>query len=247
MINVLIFTAIAIVSYLIGNINMAKIIAWHRRKKDITQLGSGNPGTMNMLRNFGFWIAFGTMLLEFFKTGLCCILSGIIMREQGLYHFAYYFAGAFVVIGSVYPIGTKGGKGLACLAGIFMCSPLWYVGIGLFVLGFILLLIVDYAFVPTTLFCVLMTIALTIYFSIKQVTYFWAIIVIIWLLLALILYNHRGNFKRLFRKEEKKLGFAKMIKKMFKKQRGVDEISEDSVESEPEKEIIIEDDKDNQN
>ncbi len=247
MIKVLIFTAIAIVSYLVGNINFAKIISWHRHRKDITKLGSGNPGTMNMMRNFGLGVALVTVLLEFAKTILCCVVSGLIMKGDGLYNFAYFFAGAFVVLGSVFPIGTKGGKGLACLAGVFMCSPLWYVGLGLFVLGFVVLYFVDFAFVPTLSFCILMTIGLTIYFSLVRVTYFWAIIVIIWLLLFLIIFQHRGNIKRFIRKEEKKLGFPQMVKKLFKKQKGVEQIDEDKVDTPPEAEIVIDENDKNQN
>ena len=43
---------IAVVCYLIGCFNFARLIA-RVKHKDITKMGSGNPGTMNMSREFG--------------------------------------------------------------------------------------------------------------------------------------------------------------------------------------------------
>ena len=52
MITAIKFVAVALVSYLIGNFNSAITIS-KLKKNDIRKLGSGNPGTMNMFRNFG--------------------------------------------------------------------------------------------------------------------------------------------------------------------------------------------------
>ena len=51
------FAIIVVVSYFIGSVNFARILAWKKRKQDITTKGSFNPGTMNMLRVYGFGIA----------------------------------------------------------------------------------------------------------------------------------------------------------------------------------------------
>ena len=45
------FLVLIIGSYLIGNIFFARIIS-RAKRYDISKSGSGNPGTMNMLRNF---------------------------------------------------------------------------------------------------------------------------------------------------------------------------------------------------
>ena len=49
-----IFKIIAVIvgSYLFGNINTALIIS-KIKKGDVRKMGSGNPGTMNMFRNYG--------------------------------------------------------------------------------------------------------------------------------------------------------------------------------------------------
>ena len=49
------FLILAIISYLIGNINFAVIIS-KLKKNDIRKIGSGNPGTLNMSRTFGLKI-----------------------------------------------------------------------------------------------------------------------------------------------------------------------------------------------
>ena len=54
------FVIVIVVSYLIGNISFARILSKHK-KKDITKQGSGNPGTMNMLRTFGFGMGILTL------------------------------------------------------------------------------------------------------------------------------------------------------------------------------------------
>ena len=50
-IEILKYALVIVCGYLIGNISFARIIS-RCKKQDITKQGSGNPGTMNMLRTF---------------------------------------------------------------------------------------------------------------------------------------------------------------------------------------------------
>ena len=61
--NWLVVLLIVLTSYIIGNISFSRIIS-KTQKKDITKLGSGNPGSTNMLRNFGFKIGFLTFVCD---------------------------------------------------------------------------------------------------------------------------------------------------------------------------------------
>ena len=57
---------LVIFSYFMGNINFAVIIS-KIKKQDIRKIGSGNPGTLNMSRNFGLKIGvcvFQTLLKQ---------------------------------------------------------------------------------------------------------------------------------------------------------------------------------------
>ena len=219
--------AVAIIAYFIGTINFAKIVAWHARRKDITKIGSKNPGTMNMLRSFGFWLALITFLCEVLKAGLVCLITKILYQQFGLGEYAelaYYVAGFSLIIGYDFPIWSKfkGGKGVACTAGILIFTNLWYVGIGWFVLCFILLILLDYGCIVSFAYIGGLAIANTVWLWLEGValcgTTIASIITgIIWFLVALMIFKHRGNIKRLITHTENKVGFKEKLAKIFKK------------------------------
>ena len=240
MVNALIFILVAFISYFIGTINFSKIIAWYGRHKDITKLGSGNPGTMNMLRNFGFGLALATFIAEVVKAGLCCLAFKLIYPEfgQGI----YFFSGLFLMLGYNFPVWSKfkGGKGVATFAGIFLFSNLWYVALAWFAVCFVLLIIIDYGSVISFIYIGGLTIAYTIYVWVEGVYLAWAITAIIWFLLALTIFKHRGNISRLINHTESKVDFKGKLKKVFCHKRGEEIIDEADVNHKPEGEIVIE-------
>ena len=54
---------IGVLCYLIGCFNFAVLIS-RKKHKDVTKMGSGNPGTMNMTREFGVKIGVITFFLR---------------------------------------------------------------------------------------------------------------------------------------------------------------------------------------
>lgn len=114
LVDVLYYIFIAFVSYFIGTVNFSKIIAWYFRHKDITKVGSGNPGTMNMLRSFGLGLALSTFIAEVVKAGLTCFIFQLLFPQ---YPIVYFFSGLFVLLGYIFPVWSKfkGGKGLPAL------------------------------------------------------------------------------------------------------------------------------------
>lgn len=240
MINVLYFALVAIVSYLIGTINFSKILAWNVKRKDITKIGSGNPGTMNMLRSFGFVMAILTFVAEVVKSGLVCLIASIILPEFA--PMIHYFAGAFVLLGYNFPLWSKfkGGKGVACFAGIFLFSPTWYVALIWFVVCFILFIFIEYGSVISFLYLGGNAIATTIYIWVVAVPYAWAITAIVWLLIILTLARHRANIQRLIKGTENKIDFKQKLKQAFCKKKGEEIINEEIIEQKVEKEIVIE-------
>ena len=240
MIVALKFILVAFVSYFIGTINFSKILSWYVRHKDITKIGSGNPGTMNMLRNFGFGLALATFIAEVVKAGLCCLAFKLIYPEfgQGI----YFFSGLFLMLGYNFPVWSKfkGGKGVATFAGIFLFSNLWYVALAWFAVCFVLLIIIDYGSVISFIYIGGLTIAYTIYVWVEGVYLAWAITAIIWFLLALTIFKHRGNISRLINHTESKVDFKGKLKKVFCHKRGEEIIDEADVNHKPEGEIVIE-------
>ena len=122
------YIILGVISYLIGNISSARIVAKHNHG-DITKHGSGNPGTLNTWRAFGFWAGVITFLLDMLK-GVIPTLA-VYFVFQGKYFpnsyfiisdFAIYLCGFCVVMGHIYPIvfKFKGGKGIASTIGVFL-------------------------------------------------------------------------------------------------------------------------------
>ena len=219
---VLRFLIVAVVAYFVGTINFAKIVAWHARRKDITKIGSKNPGTMNMLRSFGFWLALTTFVCEVLKAGFVCLITKIIFRHVGLLaegELAYYVAAFFLIMGYDFPVWSKfkGGKGVACMAGIFLFGNLWYVSLGFFAICFVLLVLLDYGCIVSFTYIGGLAIAYTVFVWVMNVPFAWAITAIIWFLVALMVFKHRGNIQRLIKHTENKIGFKEKLSKIFKK------------------------------
>lgn len=136
------FVIMAVICYFIGSFNFAKFIA-KIKHKDITKMGSGNPGTMNMSREFGLKIGVITFFCDAFKGGIPALISYFIYRryvfagtDVVVSDFTRYFCGICVIIGHIFPVTMKfkGGKGIASTLGLFWinlaCENPWFLLIG---------------------------------------------------------------------------------------------------------------------
>ena len=94
------YVIVIVVSYFLGNISFARILA-KRKNKDITQQGSGNPGTMNMLRTFGFGMGILTLVLDATKGVLSALLGFLLFGgdyNSSLAITGLYIGGVSVVL-----------------------------------------------------------------------------------------------------------------------------------------------------
>ena len=116
------YVLLGLVSYFLGNISTARIVA-KCKHDDITKHGSGNPGTLNTWRAFGFWPGICTFLLDMIKglvpTLVAFLTFGYI--DGCCAEIAMYVAGFSVVLGHIFPVvfKFKGGKGIATSIGVF--------------------------------------------------------------------------------------------------------------------------------
>ena len=127
--NAVILVIFAVVSYFIGNINWAILIST-LRKKDIRKLGSGNPGTLNMSRNFGLKLGLLTFFLDIMKGVVPTLTAYFVLENRGYFFgteffvvdLAIYLCGLCAVLGHIYPVvfKFKGGKGIATTIGVFI-------------------------------------------------------------------------------------------------------------------------------
>ncbi len=214
-----------LVVYFLCNINYAVLISKGFKKQDIRECGSGNPGTTNMLRSFGFKYGVLTFFLDALK-GLISALAGLLIfqaigAEELVCKFAGYFWGMCAILGHVYPLFLKfkGGKGFATTIGAFLVVNFMWTAIFI-VVGLILLFIWDYMSVFALFFATallvqnIITLATTD--AITQagaLVFFVVVLVINWFT---VIFAHRGNIKRLFKGCENKTGIRKIFKKKEK-------------------------------
>ena len=121
------FVLMALVCYFVGCFNFAVLIA-KTKHKDAHKIGSGNPGTMNMTREFGLVVGLINFLLDACKGGVPALISYFLFRGYvfegtlvAVSDFTRYFCGLFVIIGHIWPVTMKfrGGKGIASSLGLF--------------------------------------------------------------------------------------------------------------------------------
>ncbi len=146
------FIVMAVASYFVGCFNFALLIS-KIKHKDVRKMGSGNPGTMNMSRQFGLKIGALTLLCDMLKGGLPLLIAYFIFRGKVftgtdvlVSDLARYVCGVSVIIGHIYPVTMrfKGGKGIASTLGMFsfaLCCEYWWM---IFVVLAVLLLTLFY-------------------------------------------------------------------------------------------------------
>ena len=219
---VYLYIAIAlVVGYFLGSINFAIIFSWNLGKKDITKEGSKNPGTMNMLRTQGFGRAMLTLACEALKVGLPALACFFIFEHfpefSGFGNLAYFASAFGGIIGHCYPVfyKFKGGKGVACTFGMFLFHPVfWWLALVMFALCFALFFFIKYGFI---IFIITMTVYATSYFAIEQVMWWLPVIVMLWLIVALIVFKHRSNISRLVSGTENQVNFKEQVFSKTKK------------------------------
>ena len=109
---------------------------------------------------------------------------------------------------------SKGGKGVACTFGMFLFHPVfWWGALIVFACGFVVFLFVRYAFVVTVSAMLALTIYATVYFSLNvSTTMLIPLLVILWVNMALLVFMHRGNIKRLCEGTENKVNLLEKLK-----------------------------------
>jgi glycerol-3-phosphate acyltransferase PlsY len=115
--------AVVVVAYLLGTFPSAELIA-ARFGKDITKVGSGNPGASNVIRELGWKAGMTVFLLDMAKAAIAVGIAWAVSGEQrGALSYA---AMCGAIAGHVAPVFRKfkGGKGVASGGGaLFVLFP----------------------------------------------------------------------------------------------------------------------------
>lgn len=198
---------IAIGGYLLGSVNFA-VLFTRMKNKNITEMGSGNPGTMNMMRNMGAKWGALTLLCDAGKSAIPSLIGSLTVGAVGM-----YAGGLASIIGHVYPVFMhfKGGKGVACAIGFFVvASPI--TALITFVAMLLFLIAFQYGSLSSLLFVTVLTVEQGIKYggSTENV----AVIIMLFLIWALVWFCHRGNIVRAILGKEHRSNLLKSFKKI---------------------------------
>lgn len=203
------YVVVCIIGYFLGCINTATIVA-KANKKDIRKMGSGNPGTMNVVRNLGAKWGAVTLVCDLAKSAIPSVLGLLLIPESPGGVCGLYAGGLSAVVGHIYPVinGFKGGKGVACAMGVFfVAAPLW--SLVTFAVLLVFLLTVKYGSLGNLLFITVLTVEEGIKFSgiLPVSLMLFAIWVLVW-------FAHRENIVRIIIGTERKSDLTKAFRKI---------------------------------
>lgn len=202
------------IGYLFGLIQSGYLYG-RTKNMDIRQHGSGNAGSTNVLRVMGVKAGAIVFLGDFLKAVAAMALARLLFADCGMgKDLLALYAGFGVTLGHNFPfyLGFKGGKGIASMAGIFtamdfritlVCLLIFasvvaltrYVSLGsiLISIAFFILIVIfggrgDYAVAPANLT---------------------ELYLVTGILMAMAIWRHRANIKRLISGTENKVGAKK--------------------------------------
>ncbi len=193
------YLGLLIIGYFIGSIQIPIMAGKILRKIDIRDYGSGNAGSTNVARVLGVKVAIAVFILDILKG----VAPYLIVKH--LYNSEYaIILGLGIVIGHNFPIfmNFKGGKGAAISLGIMTAfSPI----LGALILVMAVLIVVTTKYV--SLASINGALMAVIYVFITNTTVVEK--TTICTMAILLVYQHRGNIKRLIKGEENKLTLKK--------------------------------------
>lgn len=214
-ITILKFCLLVIGGYLLGNFSSAKFLS-HLKHDDITKHGSGNPGTMNMARTYGFGFGILTLFMDALKGAIPSFVGfaifGGLNAPTDLSYIALFVGGFSAILGHIFPVfyKFKGGKGVACIFGVFaVAEPLW--ALIMFFVCFAYLLIFKYGAIASFIFITILTIIEGYRFRGNII-----ICLLLFGIFFLIWFMHRQNFFRLLIGKENKVNLFKNKKNKIK-------------------------------
>jgi|AGTN01.1.fsa_nt_gi acyl-phosphate glycerol 3-phosphate acyltransferase len=198
--------AAAGIGYLIGCISFGYISAKIFRGKDIREVGSGNAGTANVIRNYGWAVGLVTFAGDVAKGASAALIGGLLLQQasaggvsllgmaaqQGV-SIGAYIGGLAAVLGHIWPVFLKfrGGKGVAASFGVFLVIMPWQALIA-FALCAAIIAVTRFVSLGSLIGTALMVACSAVFFFGD-----WWHHIASAILFLLVWYSHRANLKRL--------------------------------------------------
>ena len=206
---------VSLVAYALGSISSAIILCKLIYKKDIRELGSGNPGANNVQRVFGWKPGLSVFVFDIFKGWAAVKLITFTTIPEGseLYSLIQILLILCVFLGHVFPVffEFKGGKGVAALTGAMVAiHP--YAALLSFTVFLIILMITHY----TSLSVIITAISYPLFMNLLFGNLFdddMTVTVRIFSILVAVLLpmTHLSNIKRLLSGKEEKFRLKKGV------------------------------------
>ncbi len=218
--NVLYSILFILLAYLIGSIPFGLIFGLIFKHKDIRNYGSGNIGSTNTIRNFGYGVGIPVFILEVLKGGIMILLVKYVFDQRVFDNYVpIIFYGFAAAMGHLFPIyiGFKGGKIVAPSLGILIAlTP--SAALACLIIFLITLVIIGYVCISSCSAALTAVIVIWIQFAIglsvdnPGLMYLFGkpelITCIMYTVLCIIIFiRHNGNFKRLKNGTENKARF----------------------------------------
>ena len=198
-----------ILSYLIGALPSSVWIGMYFYNTDVREHGSGNAGATNTFRVLGKRAGITVLILDILKAWIAVtVLSSFAVNKSVEFQLAL---GLVAVLGHIFPvyIGFRGGKGIASLLGVIIALHPWA---ALISIAFFLLTLIISRFVSLSSILAACAFPLVIYYYFEETNR--SLLIFSIMVAILVIFTHKKNIERLFKKEESKVN---LLKKTFKR------------------------------
>ncbi|MBU1260976.1 MAG: glycerol-3-phosphate 1-O-acyltransferase PlsY [Planctomycetes bacterium] len=204
-----------IVSYLVGSISFAWIIAKAHGIDDLRTIGSGNLGTTNLARACGKKWSYPCFLFDVLKGFIPSFAAKFLIISESITPATlslWLAVGIAAILGHIFPfyLKFKGGKGVATSFGVALGIWPYYTipCIAAFVLWAVIVLIWKYISLASVIAAAVFPILIIILTSVLDNWHFnilWPLILMAIVLCSLVIFLHRANIKRLLAGTEHKV------------------------------------------
>lgn len=192
------YTVCLLLGYLLGMVNPSYILA-RTRGIDIRTRGSGNAGASNALLLFGKLRGFLCAVFDIAKAAVAVILTRFWFPEDSL---VFAVTAAACLLGHIFPFYMKfrGGKGLACMAGIVLAYDLRVFGIMLVCEAVIALATQYICFIPMSA-----AVAFPVVYGFMTGDMVGSLLLAV--VGVVVIFRHTENIKRILRGRELRLSY----------------------------------------
>ena len=209
-----------LVGYAFGNIPNGYLYA-KAHGIDIYKEGSGNPGTTNVLRTLGKKAGFTVLIMDIAKCMLPIFFMVLFFKPENedIKSLILMTTGIGAILGHNFPCipKVKGGKGVACTGALLLAlSPLYTLCLLLFLI--LVILITGYVSLGSMLSITIFFLSVVFFgktsvlFPFTDAVYL-PMCALSFLLMLMLIFQHRGNIQRLLNGTENRFGKTKKAEK----------------------------------